>query len=246
MIDLKTDCLQILPATLNDYHKLAEYHYRSGPIKPTTQIYKINAIDKCHNSFPDPIAVIVYRQPIPDIRPRYTATKRYFKQKTNLSERLKLVNEKIQYIARLIVDPRFRRIGLATWLLKDSLERQTVPIVETLTPIDFTNKIFQKAGFKLYRTPAPPWYHRFTDALYTLGLQDWDNLKPITLQNRINHLKDPEAKWFDNEICRFVYHYRHRKDMLPGIDRTAFILTKIPYPEAYLIWFNPRVPSYRE
>lgn len=246
MNDFVENCLQILPATLDDYHKLAHYHYRTEPIRPATQIYKINAIDRVHDQFPDPIAVIVYRQPIPDIRARTNATKGYFKYRRTQKEMLKLVNKKIQYLARLIVDPRFRKLGLATWLLTDTLERQTVPIVETLTPIDFTNKIFQKAGFKLYHTQAPTWYRKFTDALQAIGFEDWNHLLPLTLQNRIDHLEGDQAKWFESQISQFIYHFNPHKKSKPGIDRTDYVLRKLPYPEAYLIWLNPRVPRYDE
>lgn len=246
MNDFIENCLQILPAKLDDYQKLAHYHYRTEDIRPATQVYKINAIDKCHDAFPDPIAVIVYRQPIPDIRARTNATKGYFKYRRTQRGMLKLINKKIQYIARLIVDPRFRRLGLAGWLLTDTLERQTVPIVETLTPIDFTNKIFQKTGFKLYHAQAPAWYRKFTDALRTIGFENWNHLLPLTLQNRIDHLEGDQAKWFESQISQFIYHFNPHKKSKPGIDRTDYILRKLPYPEAYLIWLNPRVPRYDE
>lgn len=241
-----TDCLEILPATLADYHKLAEYHYRTEPIKPVTQIYKICGKKPHRNAFPNPIAIIVYRQPIPELRPRTTATKGFFHQPAGKSDRLKLVNQKIQYIARLIVDPRFHKLGLATWLLKDTLERQTIPIVETLTPIDFTNKIFQKAGFKLYQTPAPPWYHRFTDALLSLGLTEESLSNPLAVQSRLDRLSPDQTKHIERQIHLFMHHYRHRDNMPRDINRTKFFISKIPYPHAYLIWFNPRVPPYNE
>lgn len=242
MFDFVANCLEIIPARLADYERLSEYHYRTEPIKPTTQIYKVRLKPPHTNSMPDPIAVIVYRMPIPEIRPRTTATKGYFHQPKTLSARLKLVNQKIQYIARLIVDPRFRKMGIATWLLKDTLERQQVPIIETLTPIDFTNKIFQKAGFKLFLTPAPPWYRRFTNELLSIGLTEDALLSPLHVQARLDRLKPPMAEPIEHEIKIFIRHFRHRDHMAPDINRTKFFLSKIRYPEAYLIWFNPRVP----
>lgn len=241
-----TNCLEVLPGTLDDYHILSEYHYRTEPVKPVTQIYKIVGTAETKGAFPDPMAVIVYRMPLPDIRPRHTATKGYFKRPASQSDRLKLVNEKIQYIARLIVDPRFHRRGLASILLKDSLERQNVPIIETLTPIDFTNKIFQKAGFKLFQTPAPPWYRRLTDMLFLLGLTEQSLTVPLIVHNRISSLQGQSSEHVEKEIHLFLKHYRHRESMPHSFERTEFILSKLPYPQAYLIWFNPRVPAYDE
>lgn len=245
MSDFITNCLEIVPATLTDYSTLAPYHYRTEPIKPATQIYKVRARAPNTDAFPDPIAVIVYRKPIPDLRPRTTATKGFFHEPKSLSDRLRLVNKKIEYIARLIVDPRFHKMGLAAWLLRDTLERQHVPIVETLTPIDFTNKIFQKAGFRLYHTTAPTWYKQLTDVLYSLGLTEQAQTNALAVQFRLDRLKGQSAAHVEKEIKAFCNHYRWRDKMPPGIDRTKFFLSKLPYPEAYLIWHNPRVPLTR-
>lgn len=245
MSDFVVNCLEIVPARLSDYQLLAKYHYRTEPIRPTTQIYKVRAKAPHTDAFPDPIAVIVYRKPLPDIRPRTTATKGFFHEPKSPSDRLKLVNEKIEYIARLIVDPRFHKLGLATWLLKDTLDRQYTPIVETLTPIDFTNKIFQKAGFKLYHASAPTWYRRFTDSLYNAGLTDVMLSNPLVTQYRLDCLRGKTAENTEKAIKSFCRHFRHRYNMPPGINRTVFFLSKIPYPEAYLIWFNPRSPLTR-
>lgn len=244
MTDLITDCLEIVPGTIADFHILERYHYQTDSINPTTQIYKIRGIDSTQDAFPDPMAVIVYRQPLPDLHARNIATKGYFQQAPTRSGRLRIINKKILYIARLIVDPRFRKLGLATWLLSDTLQRQTVPIVETLTPIDFTNKIFQRAGFKLYHTPAPPWYQRFEDVLTGLGVNKLNLHHAFLIQNRIAGLSSDQYDFVDEEIRLFLNHFRHRRDMPAGLRRTKYFLSKLPFPQAYLIWPNPRVPRY--
>lgn len=242
MIDFIPNCLEVLPATLAEYKTLAPYHYRTEPINPTTQIYKISGKQPHTNSFPNPIAIIVYRMPIISIRARYHTIKKYLPKGCTPQERLKFVNKNIQYLARLIVDPRFRKIGLATWLVADTLERQSVPIIETLTPIDFTNKIFQKAGFKLYHTPAPTWYRRFYNALRTIGLKDQTLTNPMAVQFRLDRLRPLYAFYINDEIKRFMKQFSKYQDMAPGINRTKFFLSKIPFPNAYLIWLNPRNP----
>lgn len=238
------NCLQVLPATHHDYARLSHLHYCIESIRPFTQIYKICGIPECRDFFPDPMAVIVYKQPIPDIRPRRDATKKYFKIPPTEIDRLKLVNKKIQYIARLIVDPRFHKIGLASWLLKDSLERQTIPIIETLTPIDFTNKIFQKAGFKLYQTPAPAYYQKLKDALRNIGIQNQNLSSPTFIHARLKALDNPRSGAIEKEIKSFLNHFKSRRNMLPTFERTEYITTKLQYPNAYLIWFNPNVPPF--
>lgn len=246
MINIITNCLEIVPAKLRDYKKLAEYHYETGCICPTTNIYTIRGRGHHAKAFPDPIAVIVYRMPIPFLTARNTATDDYFKTPPTLSSKLKLINKHIRYIARLIVDPRFRKIGLATWLLKETLTTQTVPIIETLTPIDFTNKIFQKAGFQLYHSPATVRYTRLKKAILALGLTEDSFKNPTVVQERIDNLPKAKIYILNREFQIFINSYRRRSNMSPGLERTKFILSKMTFPQAYLIWYNPKTPNWRK
>ncbi|MCK5612181.1 hypothetical protein KAR91_60475 [Candidatus Pacearchaeota archaeon] len=239
-----TDCLEIVPGTQDDYKILKRYHYKKETPSMPDQIYKIRGIEGTNNAFPDPIGVILYSMPIINLHGRTTATRGYFRKARTEIGRLRLVNKKIRYISRFIVDPRFQKLGLGAWLLKDSLERQTVPIVETLTPIDFTNKIFQKQGFKLYHSKAPEWYDRFINALLTVGLAEKNLYCPPAVHCRLQHLTKKQHRFIENEILTFIEHFRHRKGMPNSLERTVFFCSKIPYPRAYLLWQNPRVTAY--
>lgn len=235
------DILETVPGTLDDYYALSRYHYRTESIEPVTKIYKIRARDPQRDAFPDPLAVVVYRMPIPCLRARDRATDGFFHGPTTKSDRLKLVNKNIRYLARLIVDPRFRRLGIATKLLDESLLTQKIPIVETLIPLDWTNKMFQKVGFELHYIEAPEWYNRFTDFLKHLGFDDWDQLLPETLYKRLECLQLEGFDHIEKEIKALIKHFRHRKDMPHSLERCEFLLSKISFPQAYLIWYNPRV-----
>jgi len=243
-VKIITDCLEIVPAAFADYKLLAHYHYKQEKPSMPDQIYKIRGTQETGDAFPDPLGIILYSMPIINLHGRTTATAGYFRKARTEIGRLRLVNQKIRYISRFIVDPRFQKQGLGTWLLKDTLERQTVPIVETLTPIDFTNKIFQKQGFKLYHSPAPDWYNRFTDALIKVNVK-LDTLNcPPAVHFRIQNLSPRQKGFIEKEILQFVQHFRHRKGMKNSPDRTAFFCSKLPYPQAYLIWYNPRAEPY--
>lgn len=243
-MELITDSLEIVPGTTADFKILSHYHYKQETPPPPDQIYKIRGTDKTNDSFPDPIGIVLYSMPIINLHGRTTATSGYFRNARTEIGRLRLVNKKIRYISRFIVDPRFQKLGLGTWLLKDTLERQTVPVVETLTPVDFTNKIFQKQAFKLYHSPAPDWYQRFTAALASVQVKP-DTLNcPPAVHFRIQNLSPRQKGFIEKEILLFVAHFRHRKGMKNSPNRTTFFCSKIPYPQAYLIWHNPRVPPY--
>ena len=234
------DKLEVIPGNLSDYLKLAEYHYLPTKLRKFTQIFKVSPIYKYHKTLPDPIAVNVYALPMPDIRGRTAATSGFFHTPANRSDRMKLVNKYIRYAARLIVDPRFRKRGIADWLLKESHERLDIPIIEAITPIDFTNDLLKRHGFQLHYVAAPTFYRRFNNVICNLGLTPDLTLLPSVLHGRIESLPPDSREQFERSLLDFMYHFRHKRFMPPGLDRAKFILSKIPYPHAYSIWFNPK------
>lgn len=232
--------LETVKTEISDYKKLAPYHYQTGTIKPVTNIYKIKARGRYVKNFPDPIAVIVYRMPLIDLRARTNATNGFFKRPTTRSKQLKLVNKHIRYLARIIVDPRFRKLGIATKLILDTLHLQDCPIIETVTPIDFTNNLFLKTGFQLHFQPQHPRYTKFENALLSTGLTDHDLSSPETVQKRIDKLGTQQSKYIESQINQFIHTFRRQQNMPPGIERTKFVLSKLAFPSSYLIWFNPK------
>jgi len=242
MIKFVPNILEIVPGTLADYRQLAEYHYRTEEIRPFTQIHKVKARQPYTKSFPDPVAVVVYRMPVSELRARSKVTNGFFSEPKTRAGRLSLINQKVRYLCRLIVQPQFRKLGIGTKLVTETLPLQQVPIVETLTPIDFTNALFEKCGFEIHYLSAMPWYSRFTTALRNIGLADWNYLLPETLQNRLDNLDSSQSAYMENEIKQFIHHFGRKAALPPGIERTEFILSKIPYPQTYALWLNPALP----
>lgn len=246
MVKFVPNILEVVPGTMADYRQLTEYHYRTDEIRPYTSIYKVRARAPYRTAFPDPLSVIVYRLPVGELRVRSKATGEFFTKPAHRSTRLKLINQNIRYLCRIITVPQFRRLGIATKLIAETVSLQSVPVVETLTPIDFTNALFQKCGFELFYQSAPPWYGRFTNALCAIGLSNWNDLLPSTLQKRLERLNPEPSEWIENEIKQFLHHFRRKDTMPPGLERTEFALSKIPYPQAYLFWTKDNALSIHD
>jgi len=236
--------LEVVVATLDDYDALKKYHYVAGSIVPATSIFKVQAKAPYTNRMPNPIAVIVFRMPIPDIRSRTIATNGFFHRPQTNSKRLKLVNKYIRYAARLVVDPRFRRLGVAEMLQREALARQTVPIVETFTPIDKYNAMILKGNFKRYFQPAPEYHQVFKNVMFLINCPYTPQLLPSTLHKRIDCLSGEYRKMVEREIRIFLQHYKGRHEMQHGVPRCEFILDKLLFPQSYYIWFNPN-PSIK-
>jgi GNAT superfamily N-acetyltransferase len=234
--------LQITEGSMIDYKALARYHYEPELTFPPTKVFKMVGKPPFEHHFPDPTAVLVLTQPFPDIRARTKATAGFFHQHESQAENLKLVNQYVLYLARLITDTRYLRKGIGSLLLKKTLEQMTIPIIETLTPIDFTNSMYEKAGFEKYYQPHPHRFTRLINAFAHVGLNVRDTTCRQLIDMRLEKMQPTMRTFIEKEINSFLGGFRNADRFEPGPERTKFILSKVPPPECYLIWFNPQAP----
>lgn len=234
--------LQIVEGLKSDYDALARYHYEPALSFPPTKVYKVIGRPPYEKHFPDPVSVLVLIQPFPNIKARTKATAGFFHQYDNAKDNLHLLNQYVLYLARLITDPRYLRKSIGTMLLKETLQRLTIPIVETLTPIDFTNRMYTKAGFEIYYTPASPNYVRLMNAFRHVGLDICETTSRMLIDMRLDMMPPTMRQFIEKEIKLFLAGLRNADRFEPGPERTKYILSKIPPPQCYLIWFNPQAP----
>jgi GNAT superfamily N-acetyltransferase len=241
MSNFVANVCEVVKGEFRDYEVLKQYHYIDTDPVCLRGIWKVRAKFPFTNSFPDPLAVIVYMVPIREWTTRNIATDNYFLNWPRGGLRQSVVNRKVTYLARIIVDPRFHKQGIASYLLGETLKLQDVPLIETMTPIDFTSSMFVKVGFKLYFQPTPERYTRCQNAFLSVGISRELWHVPETVQFRIDSLSKHPHAFIHKEIKTFIHTFHHHEYMTPGLDRTKFLLSKIIYPNAYLLWKNPRV-----
>jgi len=237
--------LFISKGTFTEYKKLERYHYSKQEPGPFTHIFCIRPRIKNYKTLPPIIGVHTIGMPLPDLRPRTKATNEFFKKPKSKSERLKLVNKKIRYASRIIINPLFHNLGLAKWLISETLPMVGFPIIETLTHIDYTNVLCVKAGYKVFNTPSPAYYTKLCNAIRKTGLTVDFRLLPETFHKRLEMLSPETRLELEQEIHQFLSRFHGRYDMPPNLERSRFILSKIPYPCCYLIWFNPEMDFRR-
>lgn len=235
-----SNCLETVHGTVKDYRILASYHYELSQPLTCTKVFKIRGRGPAQKHFPDPLCVLTFGVPLPTIHSRTEATGGWFDLPKTKSARLKLVNKNILYMSRLITLPGFRRIGLATKCVHDSLRMLDIPIVESLSPVDFTNKIFKNEGFKLYYQPLPLWIAKTKYLIRSLGLSSDYRTPPLLLHNRLLNLTGEIKTIAEKNIKQFLHHFRCVKNTEPSIERSKYILSKLKPPQVYMIWFNPR------
>jgi len=231
--------MKIEPGRLQDYNKLAHYHYRDNHLGPFAAIYAIRPSTRIRwRADTDTVGVIVYTMPNPHVELRNVATAGLFVG-LHRDTQLALVNSNIRRIARVIIEPIFRGLGLASRLVRETMPLMNVPIIEALAVMGLVNPFFAKAGMQAYTAKTPLRSARLIEALSSIGIEGRCLINPRKVQDRIDQLDKDSAKFIEREINLFLQTYGSRRTMSPGLNRTKYVLTKLTDRPAYYIWFNP-------
>jgi hypothetical protein len=223
---------QIVPGCLKDYKALASYHYRDERLGPFTNIFAL----KGHNG--RTVGVIVYTMPSPALELRNIATDNIFTG-FDRSTQLALVNKNIRCIGRIIIEPRFRGLGLASRLVRETMPQIQMPIIEALAVMGLVNPFFEKAGMKAYAARMPARCVQLTEALNLVGIEKHELIEPQAVQRKIEQLHWPKADFVERQIQLFLQSYGKRRNMPASLQRTRFVLSKLTERPVYYIWFNP-------
>ena len=227
--------LQIVPGCLNDYRRLARYHYLGSQTGPASAIFVLSRAGG-----KTPVGVIVYSNAPVVLELRNIATGHVFAG-LDRSMQLELINANIRRISRVIIEPRFRGLGLASRLVRDTMPLVNVPIVEALAVMGWVNPFFERAGMKAYRPQPSEAGVQFIEALSIIGIEQAGLIDPELVQQKFEKLGDSKARFIEREIRHFLKSHGRRRDMPPGLERTRYILTKLTARAVYYIWFNPKL-----
>ena len=226
--------LQIVPGCLDDYKRLARYHYRDSHPGPASAIFVLSRAG-CKT----PVGVIVYSNAPAVLELRNIATNHVFAG-LDRSTQLELFNANIRRISRVIIEPRFRNLGLASRLVRQTMPLVNVPIVEAVAVMGWINPFLERAGMKAYAAKPSAASVQFIEALSIIGIEQAGLLEPLRVQRKFDRLGDSEAQFIEHQIRHFLKNHGRRRDMPPGLERTRYILTKLTARAVYYIWFNPK------
>ncbi len=227
--------LQIVPGCLDDYKRLAHYHYRGSHTGPASAIFALSRAG-CKT----PVGVIVYSTAPAVLELRNIATGHVFAG-FDRSTQLALINANIRRISRVVIEPRFRGLGLACRLVRETMPLVDVPIVEALAVMGLVNPFFERAGMKAYKAKPSAASVQFVESLNIIGIEQAGLIDPEQVQQKLDRLGDCEARFIERQIRHFLKSHGRRRDMPPGLERTRYILTKLTARPVYYIWFNPKL-----
>jgi hypothetical protein len=229
-----TKRIRIVEGTLADYKTLSRFHYRDSRLGPFKKIFAARLGNET-------VGVIVYSMPTPSLELRNVATGNYF---TGLDRRslITLVNRTVRTISRVIIEPRFRGLGLAAQLVRDTMPLMNVPMVEALAVMGHANPFFEKAGMKAYTAPLSVQCMQMKEALSLVGIEERVAVDARAAQQHIEGLSQGKRLFIERQMKRFLAGYGKRKHMPAGLERTQFVLSKLTDRPVYYLWLNRAYP----
>ena len=185
--------LQIVPGCLDDYKKLARFHYRDSCPGPFAAIFAIKPVKTLNT---EPVGVIVYTMPSMGAELRNIATGNFFVG-LDKGTRLALINKNIRCISRVIIEPRFRGLGLASRLVRETMPKMDVPIIEAMAVMGLVNPFFEKAGMKAFTANMPRRCVQLVEAFSMVGVEKEELIDSEGVQGKLARLGQREAEFIE-------------------------------------------------
>ncbi len=233
-----TSQLELVRADVTVYRQLERYHYRDGALGPFCAIYAL--AERCLRRQKTAAAagVIVYAPASLNCAARDAATGGCFAGRSK-ADTLVLINRNVRRISRVIVEPRYRGLGLATQLVRDTLPLVGAAWVEALAAMGHLHPFFERAGMQAYRPAADPVREALQKALTEAGIGPSLWVEPSAAQRRLETLSAPARERIENAIQLFLNRFGRRRSMAAGHQRMAFVLNRLGAAPMYYAWHRP-------
>lgn len=208
-LSASTEALPITTGSRADYLSLKCHHYRAG--NPATISRALVVRDACltpgdrflhRHAQARAVAVLIESLPSLSCRLREQALNGrygYLPPKP----RADLLNQELRCISRVIVDPRYRGMGLAVRLVRHALKNATTRYTEALAVMGRVSPFFTRAGMTAYERPPGEVEQRALAALRHAQIEPLDLASPRKVQRKIKALGSPQRAWLIRELSRW-------------------------------------------
>jgi GNAT superfamily N-acetyltransferase len=231
----------IAPASSEEVSQISRLHYRSST-HPYAAAWKL-----CHKtlfgpSFPTyPIGIITYALPLLNCAARKLAAGDFFCI-ADKHQRLNRLNRNVRRISRVIIDPRFRGMGLAARLVRMTMPLLNVPMIETVSVMGSMSRFFERAGMRRIELPPRPQARMLADQLRKAGIPETLWTDAAEVWRRIQSLSSSKKEPLQKAVARFLGPYGRRRQMAEGLEQIRFVLSRLNARPSYFVWFNPANP----
>ena len=175
----------------------AHWHYKSHRTGPTSNVFTLNFDGK-------PVGIIVYGYPSIFSSPRNIATDGKFN--SNVPQFVQKLNSEMRVIRRVVILPKYRGVGLASELVRKSIEMlpEQIKFVECLTSMGEYCGFLKKAGFDfIKKTDVPKIVQKFNLELQNNNFSD-ENSNAKTFLNWLNSLSPEIQKSMRKTLMQVV------------------------------------------
>lgn len=234
-----TTHLKITAGTLADYKSLAHFHYRAGALGPIAAVYKIINTFLPTAMFNPVVGVIVYSMPAPALQLRNIATSGLFSRIGSRTMAMRFVNDNVRCICRVVLEPRYRGLGLAQRLITETMGKLNMPYIETLAVMGKVNPFFEKAGMMKFEARPSGRCVKLTETLSVLGIEGNSLVDTERVNVMIESLPARQRAFLEKNIENFLAAYgRKGRKIQHCIERTEMILSKLSERPVYYLWRN--------
>ncbi len=233
--------LSLEAGAMDDYRALARFHYRGERLGPVSGVWVLRDGQPVRRRFCPVVGVIVYTYPVPQVSARNVATGGFFNRPATNTERLSLLNQNVRCISRVIIEPRWRGLGLAGELVRRTLPMADAAMVESMAIMGRWTRFFENAGMICYSSPQSASVERLASAIETVGIERHLWADGELCQRRIEALDKPSREFVEGQIKIFC---RTAGIEQAGDDAQSLenILGKLSDRWNYYIWLNPEKP----
>jgi ABC-type lipoprotein export system ATPase subunit len=202
-----------------DYRALSRWHYRRGdPAAP------VRTLRLRHTALGETIGVLVVAMPTLNTPFRRHAWPGRYNTGDKRAD-ARRINAEIRRIARVIIDPRFRGLGLARRLVRAYLHDPLTPCTEAAAVMGAISDFFIRAGMTAYRTPPGARTARLLDAIGRCEIPAHLLASPDQSWEAIDGSSPIGARLVERELRIWAgasrSSARHSRDALPDLWRRA-------------------------
>ena len=225
------DELCLKAGTMDDYKRLASFHYKSGRPGAVTSVYiLVHRAPSIAGRFlhrPDQTMVVgVLLRCLPHLACQLRDQATGFRYR-NLSHRASalMINREFRTIARVIIHPQWRGLGLAVRLVKHALSEPETIYTEALAAMGRVHPFFERSGMIRYDRPARPEHVRLEEALYRLGIDSTDLASISLVSAKLKKLNAADQQWIETELRRWNRTaFRTPKDIIAAMNLEKLLI----------------------
>ena len=211
-VDKIEDGLIVEPGSMNDYHELAEHHYKAAVPATVARYFVLKHhamsavaryldLDKQSRV----VGILVESMPVLHCKMRGWALHDRYSGLGDATSVGRLVKKELRCISRVVVHPQWRGLGLAVRLVRAALAQPTTMFTEAMAAMGHVNPFFERAGMTAYHRPPHQHDARLIAVLEAVDIAANDLVSVESVCDRIGVLPATKRHWVLAELRRW-YH----------------------------------------